>query len=288
MVLIKLRDQNMHRFNLERKSLGIKRRHLLVGVGALTSFSITSLWQKQVVAQPRLENVMTTVQDLSTVLMRAAQRSQANTVTVTETEVIGFDAQAALAFITMREAESASDTAIGTRTVVVKTSDDGVSWRETLNTDTGSVVIDELFFLSNDDNDNIKRFWMITQWEIEGTYPTLYWTTDFGKTWQKSNAIDEFLRSKGHSSVSYAEGLRFRNESEGIVIAKGNGSEVKAYFLQTRDSGKTWEEIQAIPPWYFELSSLNWRKRNLWTVNKKEEEFSIMKPVGGFLQTLKS
>ncbi|WP_373526272.1 WD40/YVTN/BNR-like repeat-containing protein [Nostoc sp.] len=278
----------MHRFNLERKSLGIKRRHLLVGAGVLTSFSITSLWQKQVAAQPRLENVMTTVQDLSTVLRKAAQRSQANTVTVTETEVIGFDAQAALAFITMREAESASDTAIGTRTVVVKTSDDGVSWRETLNTDTGSVVIDELFFLSNDDNGNIKRLWMITQWEIEGTYPTLYWTTDFGKTWQKSNAIDEFLRSKGHSSVSYAEGLRFRNESEGIVIAKGNGSEVKVYFLQTRDSGKTWEEIQAIPPWYFEQNSLNWRKRNLWTVNKKEEEFSIMKPVGGFLQTLKS
>jgi hypothetical protein len=266
----------------------MKRRHLLVGAGALTSLSLTNTWQKPIMAQSNPENSAAVPQQLETVLQKAIESSEANSITVSDLEVIGFNAQTALAFVTLREADSPSTSVTGTRTLVLQTSNGGDSWNVTLNTNTGSVVTDESFFLRKDDSDEITNIWMVTQWQIEATFPTLYSTKDFGKTWQQSNAVQDFLNSKGHNTVNYAQGLRFRNENEGIIVAKANDSEVKIYFLQTQDGGRTWKEIPSVPSWYFETINQNWRDNNLWMVNQKDDDIFISKEVGSLLKTLRS
>lgn len=186
---------------LKCKFFRMKRRHVLIGAGVLTSLSLIDSCQKPNMAQSNPESSTAVPQDLETVLEKAIEGAEANNITVSDVEVIGFNAQNALAFATLREADSPSASATGTRTVVLQTSNGGDSWNATLNTDTGSVIIDELFFLRKDDDEESKNIWMVTQWQIEATFPTLYWTKDFGKTWQKSSAVHDFLTSKGHIAI---------------------------------------------------------------------------------------
>lgn len=265
----------------------MKRRHLLIGTSALASLSLTNTLQKPIMAQSNHENSISVPQDLETILQKVIEGSEANSITVSDLEVIGFNTQTALAFFTLREADSPSTSATRTRTLVLQTSNGGDSWSVTLNADTGSVIIDESFFLRKYDRDEITNIWIVTQWQIEATFPTVYSTKDFGKTWQQSNAVQDFLNSKGHSTFNYAQGLRFRNENEGIVIAKANDSEVKIYFLQTQDGGMTWKEIPSVPSWYFETINFNWENDNLWMVNQKDNEIFISKKVGNFGKTLR-
>lgn len=217
----------------------MKRRGLLIDAGVLTSLSLINIWQKTIIAQSNPESSTAVSQDLETVLRKTIEGSKANNITVSDFEVNGFNAKTALAFVTLREAEGESTSATGTRTLVLQTSNGGDSWSETLNADTGFITIDELFFLRKNDDEEGKNIWFVTQWQIEATFPTLYSTKNFGKTWQKSSAIQDFLNSKGHTTINYAEGLRFRNDKEGIVIARARESEKgKIYFLQTQDGGK--------------------------------------------------
>ena len=178
---------------------------------------------------------MSVQQDLRTVLRNSVESSHSSSVEVTASQVIGLDDLTALVFVTIRAAMTLNSSAEGTRTIVAKTTDGGKTWQETLNAYGGSVNTDELFFVDE------SHIWMITQWQIAGTYPTLYWTSDSGTTWQESDVINKFLKAKGHNTVSYAECLRFRDLNEGIVIARGmSDPEDGIYFLQTTDSGKTW------------------------------------------------
>ncbi|OYQ64425.1 hypothetical protein B9G53_12025 [Pseudanabaena sp. SR411] len=130
---------------------------------------------------------MSVQQDLRTTLRDSVENSHSSSVAAVDTQVIGLDDLTALLLVTIREAKYLNSSAERIRTIVVKTTDGGKTWRETLNADRGSVNPDELFFV--DEN----HFWMITQWQIAGTYPTLYWTSDFGTTWQESDAINKFL-----------------------------------------------------------------------------------------------
>jgi photosystem II stability/assembly factor-like uncharacterized protein len=227
--------------------------------------------------------IMSVQQDLRTVLRNSVESSQSSSIEVTASQVIGLDDLTALIFVTTREASSLNSSAERTRTIVAKTTDGGKTWRETLNADRGSVNLDELFFA--DEN----HFWMITQWQIAGTYPTLYWTSDFGDTWQKSDAINEFLRGKDHNTVSYAEGIRFRDLNKGIVVARGmSDPEDGIYFLQTTDSGKTWAEIPEIPHWYFAVKRRNWQHSQSWKINQEaSDSINVVKVVSDFPKILK-
>ena len=216
------------------------------------------------------ETISTAMQNLREAVTSIAQSSNKEKVIVEEFQVIGFDTQSAVALLTLLEdsqgnllEDPGAMPAYPNRTIIMKTADGGESWHQTLST-RGKVVLNELFFLDT------SHFWAIAQWQKEGTFPTLYWTADFGETWQESRAIDDFLRDKGHRSVSYAEALRFQSESDGIAIAKGAAPKEKAYFLQTVDGGKSWEEIPELPGWYSQVRGLDWQERNLWRVDDQE------------------
>ncbi|MCY7333949.1 MAG: hypothetical protein LH649_15145 [Pseudanabaena sp. CAN_BIN31] len=226
---------------------------------------------------------MSVQQDLRTVLRNSVESSHSSSVAVTNSKVIGLDDLTALVIITTREASSPNSSAERTRTIVSKTIDGGVTWQETLNTDLGSFDAGKLFFV--DEN----HFWMITQWQIAGTFPTLYWTSNFGATWQESDAINEFLRAKGHNTVSFVEEIRFRNFDEGIVITRGvSDSEDDIYFLQTTDGGKSWEEIPEIPHWYFAVKGWHWEHSQSWKIDEKaSDSIAVVKIVSAFPKILK-
>jgi photosystem II stability/assembly factor-like uncharacterized protein len=220
------------------------------------------------------------VKDLHTVILEAVQHPRTE---VAQSKAIGFDTDAAMVFVTFNEPFNGESTlSYANRTVVVKTLDGGVIWRETLQT-YGKAIIDETFCLDS------NHFWLISQWQIAGTFPTLYWTTDFGETWQESKAVEDFLRSKGHITVNFAEGIRFQDESDGVIIARPHDGnpEGKIYFLQTQDAGKTWKEIPELPDWYSEASGVDWQEESLWTVDDNGDEFTVTKPVGSFPRSLK-
>jgi hypothetical protein len=230
---------------------------------------------------------------IDVVLRKIAERSESNFIEVTETEIIELNSQDLLLLVTLREASSPRSSTERTQTVVIKTKDGGASWRGTLDASRGTVSLDESFFLADDMTGDISHLWLITQWQIEGTFPTLYWTTDAGDTWQSSSAIHEFLVDKGHSTFNFAEGLRFRSVTEGVIVARAlstDSGEDPIYFLQTEDGGKTWKEISNIPSWYFRekdaRAKLMWREKN-FRVNNYRERISIEKLVSSFPVVLK-
>jgi photosystem II stability/assembly factor-like uncharacterized protein len=141
-----------------------------------------------------------------------------------------------------------------THTVVLKTSDGGNNWRLTLDATQGSLVKEEIFFL------NETQGWFITQWQVAGTFPTLYQTNDFGETWQEFSTIHDSITAKGGvASFTEAQGLRFKSEQEGIVIGKTfnvEGENIQL-FLKTNDGGQTWQEINNIPAEYFTWNSIH-------------------------------
>lgn len=225
----------------------------------------------------------TTKQDLREVFKSSIQISNSSVVKVTSSQVIGVNDLLAIVIITTSEASSLTSSTETTRTIIAKTSDGGITWQESLNTDRGSINTDEIFFVDE------SHFWMITQWQIAGTFPTFYWTSDFGDTWQKSDTINEFLKSKGHTTVSFAEGVRFRNLNEGIIIARGMANPEDAiYFLATTDGGKTWEEIPEIPSWYFAIKGWNWKSNQSWKIYEKDQDHStVLKATSDFPKILK-
>ncbi len=239
-----------------------------------------------------MSDLETTSLDL--VLNQISEQSESNFVEVTDLEIIELEPQRLLLLATLREAASFTSSTERTRTLGITTVDEGINWRKTLDASQGSVNLDESFLLSDEISGNIECLWLITQWQIEATFPTLYWTTDAGETWQSSGAIQEFFVSKGHSTFNFAEGLRFRNTVEGIVIARTpstNSREDIIYFLQTDDSGRTWEEISSIPSWYFGLkdtvSQFKWKERN-FQIRSEREQLSIEKVIHRFSSILKS
>ncbi len=230
---------------------------------------------------------------LDVVLREIAERSESNFIEITETEIIELNSQHLLLLVTLREASSPSSNTERTKTVLIKTDEGGASWRETLDASGGTVSLDESFFLVDEMSGDISHLWLISQWQIEATFPTLYWTTDAGDTWQSSSTIHEFLVDKGHSTFNFAEGLRFRNVTEGVIVARAlstDSGEDSIYFLQTEDGGKTWKEISNIPSWYFRekdaRAKLMWREKN-FRVNNYRERISIEKLVSSFPVVLK-
>ena len=231
--------------------------------------------------------------------------SNMNAVIVSDAEIISFHPSSALLFMTLREApglnifKGANDfrpyisvNTHNTRTIVIKTTDGGENWRLTLNSEKGSLTKEEIFFLT-DENNKIRHLWFMTHWDIAASFSTLYWTTDFGETWQESDTINEFLSAKGHVSFSFSEGLKFKNENEGIVIARGLGEVEKEdpiYFLQTTDRGNSWKEIKKLPYWYLSFGQ-SWREdltyNNFWKVERNKSissmfSWSISKSFGTF------
>jgi hypothetical protein len=236
---------------------------------------------------------------LENLLRQAAEKSTINFVEITDIEILELNLQTALLLVNLREAVSPIGSEAKTHGVVFKTSDGGVNWRIILDTGesstssdrgTGSLVMNESFLLRNESDDNINNLWLVTQWQIEATFPTIYWTNDGGETWQKLGAVGKFLASKEHVTFNYAEGLRFRNKNEGIVIAKAEDGKSSIYFLQTSDSGKTWQEISLVPSWYFEVrnakKSSRIRDSNFQIVNN-ERGFSVLKMLYSFPRILK-
>lgn len=169
-------------------------------------------------------------------------------------QLISFSPDSALLFVDFSEKDSLSSTTMRTHTVVLKTSDGGENWRLSLDATNGSFVKEEIFFL------NETHGWFLTQWQVEATFPTLYWTEDSGETWQESLAIHEFITAQGGSaSFTEAQGLRFKSDQEGIVVGRnfGTGGEDLLYFLTTSDAGKTWVEIENFPKDYFLWKSIH-------------------------------
>ncbi len=228
-----------------------------------------------------------------------------NAVIVSDAEIISLNPSSALLFMTLREASQIdiftgendfrphiSVNTHNTRTIVIKTTDGGQNWRLSLNSEKGSLTKEEIFFLT-DENHKIGHLWFITHWDIAASFPTLYWTNNFGETWKEYDTINEFLRAKGHVSFSFAEGLKFKNENEGIVIVRGLGDvekEEPIYFLQTSDGGKSWKEIEKLPYWYLSFGQ-SWRDdltyNNFWKVEKIQSissrfSWSISKSFGTF------
>jgi hypothetical protein len=198
-------------------------------------------------------------------------------------ELISFSPDSALLFVDFSEKDSFSPSTKRTHTVVLKTSDGGKNWRLSLDATGGSFVKEEIFFF------NETHGWFLTQWRVAGAFPTLYWTTDFGETWQESLAIHEFITAQGGSaSFTEAQGLRFKSEQEGIVVGRnfGTGGEDLLYFLTTSDAGKTWVEIDNLPKDYFLWKSIHLSQFEFgspfWKITNILSGFSLDKPIEVF------
>jgi hypothetical protein len=195
-------------------------------------------------------------------------------------ELISFSPDSALLFVDFSEKAPLSSSTMRTHTVVLKTSDGGENWRLSLDATNGSFVKEEIFFL------NETHGWFLTQWQVEATFPTLYWTTDFGKTWQESSGINDFIASQG-GGVSFidAQSLRFKSEQEGIVFGRnfGTGGEDLLYFLTTSDAGKTWIEIENLPKDYFLWKSIHLSQFEFaspfWKITNTLSGFSLDKSI---------
>jgi len=197
-------------------------------------------------------------------------------------ELISFSIDSALLFVVFSEKAPLFSSLMRTHTVVLKTSDGGENWRLTLDATQGSLVKEEIFFL------NETKGWFITQWQVAGTFPTLYQTNDFGDSWQESSAIREAITDKGGiASVVSAEGLRFKSEQEGIVVGKtlNSGGENSRFFFKTTDAGKTWTEIGNITSDYFAAKSLHTNTfdfSKIWKITSTISGFSLDKSLGIF------
>lgn len=197
-------------------------------------------------------------------------------------EVISFSSDSALLFVVFAEKTSLSSSLMRTHTVVLKTTNGGETWRLTLDANHGSFVKDEIFFL------NETHGWFITQWQVAGTFPTLYSTTDFGETWQESSALQEAITEKGGiASIAEAQGLRFKSKDEGIVIGKTLNTEGEkiSFFLKTIDSGKKWTQINTISSEYFTWTSIHsntFDSSNSWQIIPTDFGFSVVKSLGDF------
>ncbi|BAQ67149.1 hypothetical protein [Geminocystis sp. NIES-3709] len=197
-------------------------------------------------------------------------------------ELISFNPSSALLFVVFAEKAPLSSSLMRTHTVVLKTSDGGNNWHLTLDATQGSLVKEEIFF------PNETQGWFITQWQVAGTFPTLYQTNDFGETWQESSIIHEAITAKGGiASFTEAQGLRFKSEKEGIVIGKTFNTEGEnvQFFFKTTDAGKTWTEIDIIPSEYFTWQSLHHNPfdfSNLWKITATISGFSLDKSLGVF------
>src|SRR4030042_6901327 len=130
------------------------------------------------------------------------------------------------------------------RVAIAITSDGGKNWSIPAWVEGG---FSEAFFFSPMDG------WIITQWVIEGTFPTLY-------------------RIKGHKiyavrsdtqlmlcPFTYAWNLNFLNNKEGMIqisCEDGTGTDspesAGIKVMKTINSGRTWGEVQEkyIPSWY--------------------------------------
>jgi photosystem II stability/assembly factor-like uncharacterized protein len=188
-------------------------------------------------------------------------------------QAIGFDSLNALLIVELKIGEPSR---LATRTVVMKTTDGGKTWKKTLVAGGGSFNPTEIVVYE-------RNIWFITQWQIEGTYPTLYFTNNFGDTWNESNSINDFLSNKtGVNAVNFARDLRFRDGKSGYVIAQGldRSGKDKPFFLMTSDSGKTWKEISNFPSEYFTDSQdgSNWNFRNEWTASEKNSTIIVSRP----------
>jgi photosystem II stability/assembly factor-like uncharacterized protein len=195
-------------------------------------------------------------------------------------EVVSFSSQSALLFVVFGERQPLDSSLRRTHTAVLKTGDGGENWHLTLDAIGGSFIKDEIFFL------NETQGWFLTRWQVAGSFPTLYWTTDFGETWQESLAIHEFITAQGGgASFTEAQGLRFKSDQEGIVVGRnfGTGGEDLLYFLTTSDAGKTWVEIENFPKDYFFWESIHISQfefsNPFWKITNTLSGFSLDKSI---------
>lgn len=203
-------------------------------------------------------------------------------------ELISFSPDSALLFVDFFEKAPLSSSTMRTHTVVLKTSDGGENWQLSLDATGdgtgGSFLKDEIFFL------NETHGWFLTQFQVEANFPTLYWTTDFGETWQESSGIKDFIASQGGgvSLIDAPQGLRFKSDQEGIVVGRnfGTGGEDLLHFLTTSDAGKTWVEIENLPKDYFLWKSIHLSQfefRNpFWKITNTLSGFSLDKSIEVF------
>lgn len=258
--------------------------NLTVGIAGVRIFAPNQVRSEEALSPNSVKIAQATMsKDLAEVIKQAAltnisgeESEESLVITVADSQIISFDGQTALLFVTFNQGVINSSLQ-STRTIGIKTSDGGETWVQTLDARGGSLVFDEIFLL--DEN----HIWVITQWQVAGTYPTLYWTDNFGETWQKSEAVNDFPE---FSTIRIAKDIRFKDSQNGVIIIFDNrGDETSnTYLLQTNDSGKTWKEIEVVPKWYFSNQSLNWKERTsaYWKLEKGSQNFTLLKPNNRF------
>ncbi len=126
---------------------------------------------------------------------------------------------------------SVNEPAFDIRSMLLRSEDGGVHWKEVMQPEHGSAV-SEVFFL------DFEHGWAIAMWTIEGAGPAnLYRTVDAGRTWQKVAPLP--AAPSPHSYPSY---LDFDDYLRGSVcvhdVDRDEGEDCCRY--ETDDGGVTW------------------------------------------------
>jgi len=128
--------------------------------------------------------------------------------------------------------------ALGSRSLLLRSADGGMTWQETMDPVYGSSVL-HMTFLED------GQGWTVSAWMIEGTFnPTIYHSPDYGLTWAEIGTIPS------DRIVPY--GIRFFGKKHGqmkIANVFANPYTDRLAILTTNDGGHSWKETDNVPIW---------------------------------------
>lgn len=122
------------------------------------------------------------------------------------------------------------DVAGSCRSVLLRSTDGGITWKEIDSWLYGSKVCEICFY-------NAKHVWFVTCWSIEGDQAPYYVfrSTNGGRTWQR---CDTALPIHTETSLSWIVGFAFKSAKEGSIAFQSTSDHLLTY--KTTDGGKTW------------------------------------------------
>jgi photosystem II stability/assembly factor-like uncharacterized protein len=175
----------------------------------------------------------------------------------------------------------------GALAVVLHTTDGGAQWKE-LSSLPQAQCKDYIYFY-----DSTHGF--VTAWD-DSHRPTIYRTSDGGKTWSGSTLPDppDFKTSPGGFTLRATTFKRFGN----TLYVEGWGSQDgdipnRQYMFRSTDNGATWSWLMKIPSRYIAMVSesrwlqLIWPGQSMESINSGQQwhpyasDFSSDTPVGG-------